>query len=117
MDWNDIRNPSDLNQWATEKAATPLALERFWGCMHHMADHIETVVDDSKLTHPLTFETGVSEVTFHNGRKMNCYVVTFKLEDTQESFNYLFEMSLGTDQYVNAWYADPSIPTTTHKVQ
>jgi hypothetical protein len=117
VDWNDVQDPYDLNQWGREKAATPQALERFWGCMHHVVDHIETVINDSKLEHPLVFETGVSEVTFHDGRKMHCYVATFKLVDTQEVFDYLFEMQPDTDKYVDARYADPSIPTTTNKIQ
>jgi hypothetical protein len=117
MEWNDIQTPYDLNQWGREKAATPEALERFWGCMHHVTEQIETVVNDSKLEHPLTFETGMSQVTFHDGRVMYCYVVSFRLEDTKEQFDYLFEMQLGTDKYLDARYADPSIQTTTNKIQ
>jgi len=117
MEWSEVQDPYALNQWGREKAATPQALEKFWGCMHHVVEQIETVINDSKLEHPLTFETGTSEVTFQDGRKIYCYVVSFRLEDTQEVFDYLFEMLPGTDQYVDARYADPSIPTTTNKIQ
>lgn len=117
MNWKDINSPDDLKQWAKEKAATPEALERFWWCMHHLVGEIETVLADSKLEHPMSFGTGTSQVTFHDGRVIYCYLVTFTMEDTKEEYEYLFEMLPNTDQYVDARYAEPGIPATINKIQ
>jgi hypothetical protein len=117
MEWNAIQSPDDLTQWAKEKAASPAALAAYYKCMVHLGEHIEIVVNDSKLEHPVTFETGTSEVRFKDGSKVDCYLVSFTLEDTGENFDYLFTMLLGTDLYSDVKYADPDVPVITSMKQ
>lgn len=114
-----IRTLEELNEWAKNMAATPMAYIAYLTLFRELADKcFIPVLEKSELESPFRMETGHTFLTMKDGIQINGYLFIIHVLETGEHYDYCFEFdSVDQRRYSHVRLLDPDVQPIDAQLQ
>jgi hypothetical protein len=115
----DIRELDQLNEWAKNMAATPMAYFAYLTLFRELSVKcFIPVLEKSELESPFRMETGHTFLTLEGGIQINGYLLIIHVLETGEHYDYCFDFdSDDPRRYRNVRLLDPGVEAIDAVVQ